>query len=425
MITCFHQLQKMFGFLELSDRQDYNPHEFCFSFKDFQGNPVNVSIQQDAQEFLNMIFDKLENGLKSTPFRHILDSVYGGKTCQQLICSNCQHVKSREDTFYNMSLEVKNMKTIHDSLEKYIAGEVIDDYACDNCKKRVSTTKRSCISQPPNVMIVHLQRIIFDWEAMVNMKVNSRLEFPHELNIEPYTQDGLEWREKLKEREKKTKGAQEDKANKAEGEEEPKEKEKEEETVIQTEKDPKEEATAEEPLEPYLKHPKEYYDYRLAGIVVHIGTADFGHYYSYINTNRGDPSKKTDNTPNKWLEFNDSTIRDFDSKNIESECFGGASSESSDDSWGWGKAGRDNSKNAYILVYERVVKDPVKMTVHEESESKFFDTYFDLKNPENSGKFKINEVKPNQEDKDSKPHQVYEVDYYSVKKFVPSVAYKV
>ena len=29
-----HQLQKMFAFLELSERQDYNPHEFCHAFKD-------------------------------------------------------------------------------------------------------------------------------------------------------------------------------------------------------------------------------------------------------------------------------------------------------------------------------------------------------------------------------------------------------
>lgn len=39
-----HQLQQMFAFLELSDRQDYNPYEFCFSFKDYAGQPVNVSI---------------------------------------------------------------------------------------------------------------------------------------------------------------------------------------------------------------------------------------------------------------------------------------------------------------------------------------------------------------------------------------------
>lgn len=76
-----HQFQKMFTFLELSERIDYNPVEFCYSFKDFQNQPVNVSIQQDAQEFLNMIFDKLENGVKKTHFKYLLDSVFGGGTC--------------------------------------------------------------------------------------------------------------------------------------------------------------------------------------------------------------------------------------------------------------------------------------------------------------------------------------------------------
>jgi len=37
---------------------------------------------------------------------------------------------------------------------------------------------------------------------------------------------------------------------------------------------------------PYEYHDKDYYEYKLVGIVVHVGTADFGHYYSFINTNR-------------------------------------------------------------------------------------------------------------------------------------------
>jgi len=35
----------MFAFLELSDRFDYNPTDFCFAFKDFTGAPVDVSVQ--------------------------------------------------------------------------------------------------------------------------------------------------------------------------------------------------------------------------------------------------------------------------------------------------------------------------------------------------------------------------------------------
>ena len=42
----------------------------------------------------------------------------------------------------------------------------------------------------------------------------------------------------------------------------------------------------------YKKHPKEYYTYELTGVVVHTGTADSGHYYSYINTRRDKEIKK-------------------------------------------------------------------------------------------------------------------------------------
>ena len=74
-------------------------------------------------------------------------------------------------------------------------------------------------------------------------------------------------------------------------------------------------------------HEKEYYEYKLVGVVVHSGTADSGHYYSYIDTKR-DPDnikKYFDPSEELWLEFNDSRIKDFKTKNIEQECFGGSS----------------------------------------------------------------------------------------------------
>ena len=36
---------------------------------------------------------------------------------------------------------------------------------------------------------------------------------------------------------------------------------------------------------------EESLDYNLAGVIVHLGSAEMGHYYSYININRGDPSR--------------------------------------------------------------------------------------------------------------------------------------
>jgi ubiquitin carboxyl-terminal hydrolase 34 len=41
------------------------------------------------------------------------------------------------------------------------------------------------------VLIIHLQRIVFNLDTLQNEKMSNRLEFPALLNLEPYTREGL------------------------------------------------------------------------------------------------------------------------------------------------------------------------------------------------------------------------------------------
>lgn len=60
----------------------------------------------------------------------------------------------------------------------------------------------------------------------------------------------------------------------------------------------------------------EQYEYDLIGVTVHTGTADGGHYYSFIKD-------RTTGCRDKWFLFNDAEVKPFDPNQIAAECFGG------------------------------------------------------------------------------------------------------
>lgn len=95
----------------------------------------------------------------------------------------------------------------------------------------------------------------------------------------------------------------------------------------------------------YLKEPGDSVStdlFNLVGVLVHSGTAESGHYYSYIQERpSGSASGKT------WVEFNDIDVVHFDNSHIPDQCFGGFTESS-------GYASRYlKSWNAYMLFYER------------------------------------------------------------------------
>jgi len=107
-------------------------------------------------------------------------------------------------------------------------------------------------------------------------------------------------------------------------------------------------------LGPYKLKNKEEYMYKLVGVTVHSGTAEYGHYYSYINVNRGNKENLAQPSKDCWLEFNDSLIKNYSPDKIPNDCFGGEKTQEMMNFTFWGTS--EKSTNAYILVYDKVVK---------------------------------------------------------------------
>jgi ubiquitin C-terminal hydrolase len=72
---------------------------------------------------------------------------------------------------------------------------------------------------------------------------------------------------------------------------------------------------------------EEEFEYKLVGVVIHMGIADAGHYLSYINIERQTEAEVNlrdwANTDQQtWLEFNDSNVTAFNFSNLAYKAFG-------------------------------------------------------------------------------------------------------
>ena len=121
----------------------------------------------------------------------------------------------------------------------------------------------------------------------------------------------------------------------------------------------------------------EEFIYKLVGVNIHVGTAEHGHYYSLINTKRGqeepDESKPEWGQPEKdqWREFNDESIKYFTFSDLKEEAFGGSSGANNladNEMTAYlvhSGAAQSYGKNAYMLIYERQLKKDLKVVEFE------------------------------------------------------------
>ena len=179
------QLIRMFYYLNYSDKGDYNPKHFVYSFKDYEGNPTKINVQCDAQEFLSRFIEKVEECVKKDKNKYLCNNIFGGTTLQQVKCTNpdCGNISERKENINYLSLDIKDVQSVEQCLDKYIIEEKIEDYHCEKCDKKITNIKRVLIDKIPNILIIHLQRIAFSYETFNMEKINKYITFEKTLNI--------------------------------------------------------------------------------------------------------------------------------------------------------------------------------------------------------------------------------------------------
>ena len=292
------QIQWLFANLKENIKQFLIPNHLIGSLKGYDNQPINLHIQQDVNEFFNLLSDKLENHLKETQYKTLLQDIIGGSLSHEIISLEEEFAYNgeREEPFYSISIEIKHKKNIYEALDSYIKGETLEGdnkYFCEQYNKKIKALKRCLIKKLPNTLILTLKRFEFDYNLMQKVKINDFFEFPKVLNMKKWTKQG----------------------------------------VLQEGNE--------------LEDDKSF-EYELVGVLVHAGTAEAGHYYSYI--------KDREALNERWYEFNDTHVTPFNITNLRNECFGGEY-ENDEGIMHFGDWDGSKSKNAYLLFYEKTNPD--------------------------------------------------------------------
>jgi ubiquitin carboxyl-terminal hydrolase 34 len=276
------ELGKVFSRMQNSYRKWIDPTLAVENIVNYDSDRIDVAIQMDVDEFYNLLFDRLEWQFLVPAEKETLKSLYGGQLVQQIKSRDCDHISETFENFTTVQLEIRGKRGLEDSLRAYVEGEILqgdNKYKCSQCDRHVDAVKRACLKDVPNNLIFNLKR--FDYDIMTGMraKVNDEFAFPECIDMAPYTIDALSQPEK---------GAKSD-------------------------------------------------VFELVGVIVHTGTADSGHYYSFTRQRPSSKDKKE-----AWVQFNDSEVNVFDLETLKENCFGGVND------FNFSKI-----YSAYMLFYER------------------------------------------------------------------------
>jgi len=167
-----------------------------FSFKYFfakDNAEFSSNRQQDAFEYLNHLFEKIEFYLKSKNQKSGLLSETNSSIKQDFEfelesryeCAQCQGVKYKSQRTWYLPLSVPNWEnrksqdssvSLEEVLAKFLADEVLE-LDCPSCKAKQKFSKTQKIKNFPKYFILLFQRFVYDW---VPIKLEVKFLVPHE-----------------------------------------------------------------------------------------------------------------------------------------------------------------------------------------------------------------------------------------------------
>ncbi|CAG8722751.1 6005_t:CDS:2, partial [Dentiscutata heterogama] len=173
-------MQRLFYQLQISD----TPVITTELTNSFGWDSSVCNTQHDVQEFDRVLLDYIENKMKNTNVDDAISRLFVGKMKSYVRCVNVNFERSCIEDYYDILLEVKGHKTLSDSFMNYIREESCEyqteTYGLQDAKKGV------IFESFPPVLRIQLNRFEYDSQKDTVVKINDRLEYPLEIDLERY-----------------------------------------------------------------------------------------------------------------------------------------------------------------------------------------------------------------------------------------------
>ncbi|GAA5900428.1 uncharacterized protein JCM6883_002840 [Sporobolomyces salmoneus] len=177
-------LQRVFYNLQTSD-QSVGTTELT---KSFGWKGFDSFLQHDVQEFNRVLCDKLETKMKGTQADGAIKRLFSGTMKSYVKCIDIDFESARTEDFYDIQLNVKNLKNLEESFKDYIQVETLEGENKYNAEGfGLQDAKKGVIFESfPPVLHLQLKRFEYDMQRDQNVKINDRHEFPLEIDLSPY-----------------------------------------------------------------------------------------------------------------------------------------------------------------------------------------------------------------------------------------------
>ncbi len=83
---------------------------------------------------------------------------------------------------------------LEESLLQFVKDELLDgenSYNCEKCNEKRSAIKRTCIKKLPKYLCIQLKRFDYDWESNRSLKFDDYFQFPRVLDVSPYMYESI------------------------------------------------------------------------------------------------------------------------------------------------------------------------------------------------------------------------------------------